>query len=296
MKRSAGWFRKYAAAYLFVLPCAIVLFLMMLNPVVRTFIYSFSKIELPSFRTTWVGMQNVTRVFSLPAVPQVLWNTLVWVVGTIVFRFTLGFWAALALNAQVKGRVVLRTLALLPWTVPSIVAANTWRWMLQSDIGLVNGFLKKWGLDALAVNWLGSPQTALGSVLTAYAWAGYPFVMIMLLAGMQGISEDLYDAGKIDGANAAQAFLHITLPSLRNVIVILLILEVISGFNSFDLLFIMTGGGPGGASEILGLFIYRLGFTNFDFAGASAVSTVLIVVAVLCFLLYVPASARRRRA
>ncbi len=132
-------------------------------------------------------------------------------------------------------------------------------------------------------------------MLTAYTWAGYPFVMIMLLAGMQGIPEDLYDAGKIDGASSTQAFLHITLPSLRNVIVILVLLEIISGFNSFDLLYVMTAGGPGGASEILGLFIYRLGFTNFDFAGASAVSMVLIVVAIVCFLLYVPASARKRR-
>lgn len=296
MKPFARGLRKHVPAYLFVLPCALVLFLMMVNPVVRTFVYSFSRIELPSFRTTWVGAQNIKRVFSLPAVPQVLWNTLVWVVGTIVFRFLLGFWAALALNAEVKGRLLLRTLALLPWTVPSIVAANTWRWMLQADIGLVNGFLKKWGLDALAFNWLGSPRTALGSVLAAYTWAGYPFVMIMLLAGMQGIPEDLYDAGKIDGANSAQAFVHITLPSLRNVIVILVLLEIISGFNSFDLLYVMTAGGPGGASEILGLFIYRLGFTNFDFAGASAVSTVLIAIAVVCFLLYVPASARRRRA
>jgi multiple sugar transport system permease protein len=288
--------RRHTAAYLFVLPCATVLILMMYNPVVRTFVYSFSKVELPSFRTSWVGLSNFARVAATPAVPQVLWNTFVWVIGTIVFRFVLGFWAALALNTQVKGRLLLRTLALLPWTVPSIVAANTWRWMLQADIGLVNGFLKKWGLGALAFNWLGSQHTALGSVLAAYTWAGYPFVMIMLLAGMQAIPEDLYDAGKIDGANAVQSFFHITLPSLRNVVVILVILEVISGFNSFDLLYIMTAGGPGGASEILGLFIYRLGFTNFDFAGASAVSTVLIVIAVACFVLYVPASARRRRA
>jgi multiple sugar transport system permease protein len=295
MKRRAAALRKHLPAYLFVLPCAAVLFLMMYNPVVRTFVYSFSRVELPSFATSWVGTQNIARVFSLPAVPQVLWNTLVWVLGTIVCRFLLGFWAALALNTEVRGRLLLRTLALLPWTVPSIVAANTWRWMLQADIGLVNGFLNKWGLDALALNWLGSPHTALGSVLAAYTWAGYPFVMIMLLAGMQGIPEDLYDAGKIDGASSTQAFFHITLPSLKNVIVILVLLEIISGFNSFDLLFVMTAGGPGGASEILGLFIYRLGFANFDFAGASAVSTVLIVVAIACFLLYVPASARRRR-
>ncbi|HUV08122.1 MAG TPA: ABC transporter permease subunit, partial [Spirochaetia bacterium] len=105
---------------------------------------------------------------------------------------------------------------------------------------------------------------------------------------------ELYDAGKMDGANSVQSFLYITLPSLKSVIFILLLLEIISGFNSFDMLFIMTAGGPGGTSEILGLFIYRLGFTNFDFAGASTVSMVLIVVALSVFVIYVPASAKRR--
>jgi multiple sugar transport system permease protein len=120
--------------------------------------------------------------------------------------------------------------------------------------------------------------------------------MLMLLAGMQGIPEELYDAAKIDGADSFQCFRFITIPSLKSIILIILLLEIISGFNSFDLLFTMTGGGPGGSSEILGLFIYRLGFTNFDFAGASAVSTVLIGVAVLCFIFYVPSSAKKREA
>jgi multiple sugar transport system permease protein len=266
---------------------------MMVSPIIRTFLYSFSEILLPNFETQFIGVKNFQNVFSRPEIATVLKNTFLWICGSVFLRFTMGFGAALVLNTEMRARQFFRVLALLPWTVPSIVSANTWRWMLQSDYGLINGILRSLGLTHLTHSWLGDPRTALFSVLIAYSWAGFPFVMIMLLAGMQGIPKDYYDAAKIDGCNAMQAFRNVTLPSLKAVIFVVLILEIVSGFNSFDLLFTMTGGGPGGASEILGLFIYRLAFTNFDFAGASAVSVVLILLGIVAFLLYVPASAKR---
>jgi len=287
-------FRRLIPAYIFILPCTVILFLMMVTPIIRTFLYGFSEIILPQFEMRFIGTDNFKRVFTRPEVPLILLNTFIWVVGTVVLRFVLGFGAALVMNREMKGKQVLRILALLPWTVPSIVAANTWRWIFQSDYGLLNGILKSLGFSGLSRTWLGDPATALPAVLIAYTWAGYPFVMIMLLAGMQGISKDLYDAAKIDGCNAFQSFQFVTLPGLKSIIFIILILEIVNGFNSFDLLFTMTGGGPGGASEILGLFIYRLAFTNLDFAGASAVSVVLISIAILAFLVYVPASAKQR--
>jgi multiple sugar transport system permease protein len=199
------------------------------------------------------------------------------------------------MNAKLPGIVTLRVLVLLPWTVPSIVAANLWRWVFQSDYGLLNNGLRSIGLDNLIRPWLGDPNTALSAVMVAYSWAGYPFVMLMLLAGLQGIPKEYYEAARIDGANNRQLFMYITLPSLRSLIAILLLLEVINGLNSFDMLITMTGGGPGGASEILGLFIYRLGFTNFDFAGASAVSVTLLIIAAGVFLFYAPSQIRSRR-
>jgi multiple sugar transport system permease protein len=286
--------RRSLPAYIFILPCTLVLLLMMVTPVMRTFLYGFSEIILPQFETRFLGFDNFTRIFSRPEVPGVLRNTAIWIAGTVVLRFTLGFGAALVLNTEMRGQQVYRVLALLPWTVPSIVAANTWRWIFQSDYGLLNGFLNYVGLGNLSHAWLGDPLTALPAVLAAYTWAGYPFVMIMLLAGMQGIPKELYDAARIDGCRSAQTFRYVTLPGLKPIIFVILLLEIVSGFNSFDLLFTMTGGGPGGASEILGLFIYRLAFTNFDFAGSSAVSVVLISMAIVVFLFYGPASAKRR--
>lgn len=141
-------------------------------------------------------------------------------------------------------------------------------------------------MASLAHNWLGDPKTALFSGMIANSWAGFPFVMIMLLAGMQAISKELYEAGAIDGANKIQLFRYITLPGLAPIVVIIFLLEVIHNLNSFDMLYVLTGGGPGGASEIMGLFIYRIGFTTYDFGGASAISVTLLALAIVFFLLY----------
>lgn len=280
--------RSYLSGMLLIAPILTILVIMMLIPMIRTFQYSVSKIEFPALKTSYIGLGNFRRVFSLGYFGTVIYNTVIWILFSVISRFALGFLAALLLQSSRKAVKVIRVLVLLPWTTPSIVSANTWKWMFQADMGFINNFLKSIGLSTWAHNWLGSPTTAMGSVLLAYTWAGYPFVMMMLLAGLQSISEELYDAGKIDGANTWQLFLHITLPELKPVIISVLILEITSGLNSFDLLFTMTGGGPGGSTEILGLLIHRLGFTNFDFAGASAVSVFVMSVAVIVFLISRP--------
>jgi multiple sugar transport system permease protein len=204
----------------------------------------------------------------------------------VAFRFLLGMVAALLMNARVPGIGVLRVIVLIPWTVPSIVAANTWRWMLQGDFGVINGMLKAWGLGSLSFSWLTNAATAMPAVLLVITWAGYPFIMMMILSAMQGLPVEYYEAATVDGANVLQRFWHITIPGIKPVLFILLALETISAMNAFDILYIMTGGGPGFATEIFGLFVYRLGFKNLDFAGASAASVVMIAVVLLLFSVY----------
>jgi multiple sugar transport system permease protein len=228
--------------------------------------------------------------------PAVIINTIIWIIGSVVFRVLLGFFTAMLLDSQLTIMRGIRVLALIPWTIPSIVSANSWRWMLRTDYGLVNGMLNNLGLGFLAQPWLISERTALFSVLIAYTWAGFPFVMMMFLAGLQSIPGDLYEAGSIDGANRRQQFWYITIPSLRSVIIMVVVLEAISAINAFDLLYVLTGGGPGTSSEILGLLIYRLGFGRLDFAGASAASTLLIAAAVLCFIFYAPTQLKKKEA
>jgi len=278
--------RNLVPVYVLLLPCMLLLLFMMVYPVYQTVRFSMAEVKLPSFELIFVGLHNFIQIFSKEEMGIVFKNTLVWVIGSIVVKFMLGFWAALTFNVHVRGGLLLRIICLLPWTVPSIVSSNLWRWILQSDIGLLNGSLRAYGLGDMAHNWLGDPNSALYSVLVANAWSGFPFVMIMLLAGMQGISKELYEAGSMDGANAIQLFRYITIPSLMPIIVIVLLLQMIQNLNSFDMLYVLTGGGPGGASETLSLFVYRIGFTNFDFGGASAMSVALLVLAIILFSLY----------
>ena len=286
--------KRARTGMMFVAPCTVVVLMMMIIPILRTVSFAFSEVTLPSFDTRFTGTDNFERIITLEEFPAIVKNTLVWILGTVVLRVSLGFLAAFIMDGQGKPVKAVRLLALLPWTVPSIVSANTWRWMLQSDFGLINGMFKSVGLESWSRLWLSTAQTALPSVLVAYAWAGFPFVMMMILAGLQGIPGDMYESSAIDGANRIQQFLYITIPSLRSVIAMVIVLEVVNAINAFDLLFVLTGGGPGTSSEILGLLIYRLGFTRFDFAGASAASTLLIGAALVCFLFYAPTQLRKK--
>jgi multiple sugar transport system permease protein len=269
-----------------VLPCILVLCTMMFYPIFQTVVFSFSKLSFPSFSSSYIGLDNFVKVFSKPEISKVLTNTLVWIVCGIASRFILGFWAAIIFNIKVKGSMFFRVLCLLPWTVPSIAAANLWRWLLKADGGLFNEFLQSAGLGQFTNNWIGDPHTALYAVLVAYAWQGYPFVMLMLLAGMQSIPKELYEAGKIDGAHSVQLFRYITIPGLMPIILVVLLLELINGLNTSDMIMVLTGGGPAGATETIGLFIYRIGFINFDFGGASAISLALLLFVIMFFVCY----------
>jgi multiple sugar transport system permease protein len=245
-----------------------------------------SKVQLPTFRTTYVGFANFARILSDPETAALLQRTVLWVAGTVALRMALGLGAALIFNAKVPGTVWMRVLVILPWTIPSVVGANLWRWILQTDTGLLNQTLRSWGLESWALNWLADPQTAMPAVMVAYSWSGFPFVMLLILARLQGIPEELYEAARVDGANWWQSFRYITLPSLKGVLIIALILEIVSGINSFDTLVIMTGGGPANATRIWSLEIYKRGFTDFNLGGASALSVLLFAGVALFFLTY----------
>lgn len=278
--------RRWAEGYALILPAFILILLMTVYPVVQTLHFSVSRVQLPTFNTTFVGFANFARILGDPETWPLLQRTVVWVVGTVALRMALGLGAALIFNANVRGTVWMRVLAILPWTIPSVVGANLWRWIMQTDTGLLNQTLRSWGLGGWALNWLADPDTAMLAVIVAYSWSGFPFVMLLILARMQGIPEELYDAARVDGANGWQCFRHITMPSLRGVLIVALILEVVSGINSFDTLVIMTGGGPADATRIWGLEIYKRGFTNFNLGGASALSVLMFAGVLTLFVVY----------
>lgn len=285
-RRSRILIQKWGPAYLLVSPVVALILLMMLVPTLQTALYSVSKVKLPAFSTVFVGLDNYLKFLSNPDTVELLQRTLIWVVGTVVLRFVLGFAAALTFNAAVRGTGWMRILVFLPWAVPSVVAANLWRWVLQTDAGVVNDTLRYWGVADLGQNWLGNPDLAMPSVILAYSWAGYPFVMLLLLAGLQGIPREYNEAAQCDGANSWQVFRYITVPSMSGILAITLLLEMISAVNAFDMLFVMAGGGPAQATTIWSLAVFDKVFNRFDFGGASAMSIILFVGTAVLFLFY----------
>jgi len=259
---------------------------MMIYPTLQTLRFSISAVRLPTFETTFVGLANFAAVIGDSATGLLLERTIWWVVGTVVLRFVLGFLAALVFNAKVRGTTWMRVLVLLPWTIPAVVAANLWRWILQSDSGILDQSLTAWGLTGWARNWLGNPHTALPAVMIAYSWAGFPFIMLLILAGLRGVPGEQYEAASVDGANWWQLFRFITVPAVKGVLAIALILETVSAVNSFDTLTVMTGGGPANATQTWSLAIYRAGFVDFNLGGASALSVLMFLGALVLLAVY----------
>lgn len=287
--------KNWVVGWLFVLPCTVLLVLMALYPLIQVLQFSFSDVKLIGFRTEFAGLKNFEEIFRNPDLATVLWQTILWTVISLSLRIFIGFSAALMMDSGMKGRTLFRVTTLIPWVVPSIVAANTWRWVYNPDVGLINMFMRQFVPD-FAVVWI--RDHALGSVIASYVWTGFPFIMLMVMAGLQGIPTDYKEAARIDGANSRQVFWHIILPNLKNILMIIVVLELITGFNAFDLIFTMTGGGPGIQSTILGIMIYNLAFVSRNFGLASAASVILLGIVLICFLIYAPASAvgnRRKR-
>lgn len=239
----------------------------------------------------WIGLQNYARIFSDPELARVLVNSAVWTFGSVILQFVLAFAAALLVRDSLQGRAWawLRVAYILPWATPMIVGAIAWRWLYQPQYGLLNDILNSMGLGDWAASWLSDPGTALAAVMVTNVWRGFPFIMIMLLSGMAAISTEVYEAAEVDGARAGQRMWFITLPLLKPVILLSTLMSLIWTFNNFSLIFVMTGGGPAGASDILTTYVYKNAFERFDFGYASALSVFLFVVVALGSLLYVRA-------
>ncbi len=262
---------------LFALPCILIIAIVFFYPMYRVFILSFSKFEITSLTIHFTGINNYLNVFKSSYFWQTMRNSLIWTSGSTFFQFLLGFSAALILNQKFIGRIIFRAFIILPWTVSGVVLAYAWKWLYDSDYGMINGILSWLGLQSWSTSWLGEPRIALSAVLVANVWWIYPFAMLIMLAGLQGIPEELYSAAKIDGAGAWQLFRYITVPMLKNAIVVVTLLLAIWSLNSFTLIHIMTRGGPVRSSEIFANYIYREAFTYYNFEMASAASIVLVI-------------------
>jgi multiple sugar transport system permease protein len=284
-----GRMRKHWADYLYVGPALLVMVLVIGYPLVYTIWLGFFKDDPFTGTRTWNGIGNYETLLRSEKFWDITKNTFYWTIFSTFFAFILGFGAALVIQREFFGRGIVRGLLLIPWVISFVAAAYVWRWILHSDYGLFSGMLMRWGWIDDQIIFLDSTKWVLPSLIFANVWKEFPFVMIMMLAGLQTVPEQLMRAARIDGANSWNQFLHVTIPQVRSVMVITLLLLFVTNLNSFGLPWIMTGGGPANASMIWIVQIYTTAFRNLQFGLASAFSVILFIFMLTIGYFYVKA-------
>jgi multiple sugar transport system permease protein len=268
----------------FVLPGVLLLILVLGFPAVTSILYS---IKSEGTGNTSYTLANYVNLLNDSFFRTAFWNTIIFVFLSVASHIILGLAVAMVLNSALPAKPLFRVIALLPWVVPDVVAGIIWKWMYNPLYGALNDFLLKLGLIHSQIEWLSSPKLALFSVILVNLWRGFPFVMLILLAGLQAIPEYLYDAAAIDGASKWQSFFYITIPGLRKMFVVALALDTVWEVRRFGLIQAMTQGGPGVLTEILSTYTYKQYFKFFRFEYASAIAVVMTLVLLLVSLPYI---------
>jgi len=273
-----------ALPYLLVAPTVAVLVALSIYPLIYSIRVSFQ--TGVGQRAAW-SLGNFARLASDRFFLDALGHTLVYALVALTFEFLLGLGLAVLLNEKLRGRNFFRALLLVPMMLPPVVVGVVWRLMLNPNFGAINGTLKGAGVNTSQLTWTASPKLALASVIMVDIWQWTPFMFLVLLAGLQAIPQEPYEAAVIDGSSRWQTFRHITLPLLKPAILIALLLRTMDLLRVFDQIFILTEGGPGFATETISLYIYRTAFRFSDFGYAAAMSFVLLILTNIISLLYI---------
>ena len=296
-KAAGGVLRRilnHRSDYLYVLPALAVMLVVIAYPIYYTIELSFFKTpqNLQMKDKIFVGLDNYVTILGSESFRAVTLNTLVWTGFSTVFAFVIGLVAALSLHREFVGRGVLRALLLVPYVVSAVAASYVWKWLYHSDFGVIGALAVQFGLTEKPINFLDNLYTVLPSLIVVNVWKEFSFAMIMLMAGLQTVPEQLLRAAQVDGANAWQRFWHVTFPHLRGVSMVTLLLLMVANFNSFIIPFVMTGGGPAGASDIWITQIYSIAFGRQRYGVASAYSVILFIVMMALGYFYVKALTR----
>jgi ABC-type sugar transport system permease subunit len=234
-----------------------------------------------------VGLQNYLAMPKDPVVIQAVINNIIWTIVTIFFPVVIGLALAMLLNGKVRGKPVIRLIFYTPCVLPLVAIASIWGWLYNPQYGAINSFLRLIGLGSLAQPWLGQDSTALAAVMVPAVWLRVGFPMLLYLAALQGINTDMYEAATVDGATKSQQFWHITMPSLRPAHYIVIALSLIDSFKVFDLIYAMTYGGPGTATQVMGTWMYFNVFQYYQAGYGTAIAVVITVVAIAVSIPYV---------
>lgn len=271
--------RRAATPWLLLAPALVVTAAIVLLPVLNTLWLSLHDVVLFRPRSRpFAGLANYATVLAEPVFWESLWHSLVWVGCAVSLQFSLGFATALLLNRSFAWRGAARALIVVPWALPSVIIGLIWTWMLDFNLGVLNVLGVRLGLLDHSIPWLAQAGTAMGGVILAVVWQGFPFFAVTLLAGLQSIPAEHYEAAEIDGAGTLAQFRHITLPGLADVIVTALLLRMIWVANSLDLILVMTGGGPGTTTQTLPLHAFLTAWSGGNYGRGSALAVILTLV------------------
>lgn len=280
---------KKSEPYFYLAPTIILMVLLLIIPIVMIVRYSFYDNVIIHKNPQFVGFENYAKVFDNKTFSVAVKNTLIFVGGSVIIHLLIGMTFAMLLNTKylsTKTKAVFRVIFALPWMFTASVIAILWK-MLLDPHGIINYLLEAFHLNSNQVEWLASRDFALLSVTIINIWAGYPFYMVSILAGLQGISFDLYESSAIDGASAVQHFFRITIPQLKPILISLLMLDFVWTLQQFALIWMTTGGGPINSTEMLSTFIYKLGFSKYQYSQASASAVILLAVCSIVAIFYV---------
>jgi multiple sugar transport system permease protein len=275
--------------YLFILPSALFLGAILGFPILYSVVISFQKYNLETLiskNAQFVGFQNYIAVLSNPTFAMALTHSLIFTFFSILFQFTIGLGLAILLSKPFPLSNVMRGVLLSGWQIPSVVTGTIFLWLFNLDYGLVNFLLTSARIVNQPIAWFFQSNTALAAVIIANIWLGIPFNVILLSAGIVGLPEDVYEAATVDGANGWQKFVYITVPLLRSTVGAVLMLGFIYTLRVFDIIWVMTKGGPGTATEVLPTLAYRLSFINFNFGESAAISVFMLVILLGAGVLY----------
>lgn len=279
--------RDFVLGYTLLIPLVLILFLLLAYPIASA-VWITLQDKTIGMVGRFIGLENYRELlFDDPFFWQVVRNGFIFTIGSVLLKLLVGMLMALVLNQPLVLRGLWRGLLLMPWVAPTVVTALSWRWILDLT-GVLNLILRDLGLMKTSIPWLAQYGTALFSLILVNTWRGFPFFGITLLAGMQAIPQELYEAAEIDGASVWQRFRFVTLPSLRTVMLVVTILSVIWTFNDFSIVWLLTGGGPGHATDVFATYTYKLGFITSRLGYGQTVSVILAPVLIVIIMILSP--------
>lgn len=278
------WYTESRFAFLLLIPSAVFLIMFMFYPIFYVFLMSFFKVNKLANLTGFYGLGNYMTLFQLPEFWQIIIRSCVWTALAVTAKTVIGLIIALLLNVDFRGRKLARTLIIIPWASSIPISAMLWQWTYNNDFGLLNHTLRWFGLNPPV--WLAFPRSAFFANMWVDIWCGIPFMALVFLAGLQAIPQELYEAAEVDGATSISKFRFVTLPLLSGVLTVATLLSILWTFNDFNVIYILTKGGPANSTDILITYIYKYAFQYIKFGPSAAMAVITFVILLTVSVIY----------